>query len=432
MNPITKVGIIGPQDSIDDCLEFSGDFPQLDLKGFPYESEADAPEIVKEVADQCDVLLFTGPVPYSKAKDLPEMQEKPSLYIPFNGSSLFRSLFQIRFQGDLTRITVDFISRQDVEAAFHELGIAKTPPHVLEYEPQLSKQDIVEFHKRHYESGESLCALTPIRSCYYELVRLGIPAIRIYPLKSVIRETMVKACLIGESVKNKGNQVAVGIIAVDNYSAWSGEKNMHEIQQTNLQLTQSIISFCKEIDGHYLNTVPGEYLFFTTRGLIEKATNGLKRRPNLKVWNGLTLSVGIGLGGSTHIAADFAKIGVNKAKEIGGNSCFVVNENHQLIGPIGQEDLESIDLRTTDEHTLEVSKKTGLSPLSLNRIFQAIDQVGEEFTANEMAPYLGMTVRSARRLLRQLEQAATIEVVGQESLQSRGKPRRVYRLTERR
>ena len=51
-----------------------------------------------------------------------------------------------------------------------------------------------------------------------------------------------------------------------------------------------------------------------------------------------------------------------------------------------------------------------------------------EFTADELANMLGITVRSAHRIILKWMDAGIISVIGTEKLLSRGRPRQVFRL----
>ncbi|WP_027416580.1 hypothetical protein [Aneurinibacillus terranovensis] len=434
MKSYSRVAVIGPQDSIDDCMEMAKDYTSFTLHSFSYESEEQTVDILQTLGDQYDVILFTGPLPYYKVKDHPVLDKIPSVYIPFTGSGLYRALFQMRGLEDFSRISVDTVTRAEVHTAFRELGLTDFPQDILEYNHALTLEEYVSFHKSLFDRGQIDMVMTCIRSCYKELKNAGVPVVRISPLRSVIKETLDRIALIGESIWHKGFQLSVGIVSVDSYSEWASQKGIQEIQKLQVQLTQSLILFTKEIDGHFIHTGPGEFLFFTTRSLIERTTNKFTRPPHLLkqtyLPENLTLSIGLGVGGTANLAAENARIALQKSRETGANTCFVVNEEHQVIGPLGSDDSGVVEMRTTDQFVLSAVKKTGLSAGTLKRLYDAIQQAGQDFTANEVAAFLGMTLRSARRLLQYLEQASLLEVVGQESVHTRGKPRRVYRLSK--
>jgi hypothetical protein len=427
------VAIIGPEDSIVDCLKIAKEYPWLSIKAFPYETEDETDELVKSLQNDFSVILFTGPIPYLRTKDMPELMNCKCLYVPFNSNGLYKALFQARNISDFSHVSIDTIKKSEVSLVYEELGLKITPDHILEYNHAITTNEFVGFHKALYEQGKTEMAFTCLRSCYLALKKMGIPVIRIFPLGSDIRESFEKTQLVSESLWNKGLQITVGVMAVDGYHEWAKVKGIHEAQALNLRLTQFILQYVKDVDGHFIHTSPGEFLFFTTRTLMENSTNQFSHPPQIlksfSLSEQLTVSIGIGIGGTASLSANHARIALQQAQQYGGNTCFVVNEQHQIIGPLGNEQNSIIDLRTTDDLQLEAAKKTGLSAATLNRLLNAVKQSGREFTANEVASFLSMTLRSSRRLLSYLEKASIIEIVGQESLHSRGKPRRVYKLT---
>ncbi|MEK4137112.1 HTH domain-containing protein [Kurthia sp. FSL E2-0154] len=52
----------------------------------------------------------------------------------------------------------------------------------------------------------------------------------------------------------------------------------------------------------------------------------------------------------------------------------------------------------------------------------------EQFSANELAQYLHMTPRSARRILNELEMTGLAKVVVEECPRQTGRPRKIYQL----
>jgi predicted ArsR family transcriptional regulator len=52
-----------------------------------------------------------------------------------------------------------------------------------------------------------------------------------------------------------------------------------------------------------------------------------------------------------------------------------------------------------------------------------------DYTAQELAKILGVTVRSTHRILLQWLDAGLVEVIGIEKITSKGRPRQIYRLS---
>lgn len=142
--------------------------------------------------------------------------------------------------------------------------------------------------------------------------------------------------------------------------------------------------------------------------------------------------MGIGLGATPSQAKRNAEIGLKKAARY-GSAGFVIYENGQMIGPITENSSDS-QIPLLDRNLYLISQKTsiGIDTLSL------IDHVQRQFNLNETTPselarLCGFTLRSMNRFLQRLIDAGYAVVVGKESSQNPGRPKRIIRLrlTER-
>ncbi|HOB21968.1 MAG TPA: transcriptional regulator, partial [Bacillota bacterium] len=118
-----------------------------------------------------------------------------------------------------------------------------------------------------------------------------------------------------------------------------------------------------------------------------------------------------------------------KAKEVGGNSCFVFTEDGKVLGPLGtNQQLEYLQ-RSSDERIVRCAKAAGLSVTTISRLESLIRKKGRScLTANDIAEGFGVTLRSGRRILAALEQAKLARAVGEEQPVGRGRPRQVYKI----
>lgn len=420
-----------------DCLSLNSEFPTLTLEAFVYESERETASIVENLSSNYDLLLFAGPVPYKQSLTISKRKNIPSIYVPYHGSGLLRALFQARKLADIKLFSVDTVDLKLLWEAFEELGLKYKPPFITEFDIHQDSMNLADYHSNLYYEGKTKGAITGLATCYKELLSRGVPSIKIHPFKSVIRDTLNKAKLICDSIHNKENQISVGFVSVNDFEIWANNKTISEIEEFESILEDSVATFVKELDGQYLQTSPREFLFFTTRAFIDKATKGYTALPSIfnkdHLPKSIKLNLGIGMGGTTNSAADSAKIAAHKVLDVGDDSCFIVNEQQQLI-EISKDvtTSEKIELRTTNQEIIEMAECIGMSTMTLRRVFRAIQHVGDEFTANEIAPFMDITVKSMQRILRNLRKGNVIMVVGQETLQSKGKPRQVYKLKSKR
>lgn len=431
----SKIALIGPEDIVTDFINEKKNYPSLLLEAFIYESETETMSIINKLSNDFDLILFAGPIPYIISLENEKMKKIPSTYLPYHGSGVLRALYQVQKLGPANKFSIDVVDLPLLLEAFEELDLDERPTYILEYKINQRSEELVKYHTELFRSGKTMGAVTGLASCYESLIEEGIPVVKIKPFKSVIRATLDKVKLICDNSFNIGNQVSVGLISVNEFDKWAQGKRTKDIQKFDLQLEYSVVNFMKELDGQFMQTSPREFIFFTTRAFIENATKGFATLPSIfrksDLPNGVKLNLGIGMGGTTNLAANAANIAAKKAQDIGGDSCYIVNENHQLIEiRKDQKVIDMLDLRTTDQQLLQLAEQSTLSTMTLERVFRAIQQVGSEFTANEIAPFIGISVKSTQRVLKHLIHVKALTIVGKENLQTKGRPRRVYRVTQ--
>lgn len=426
-----ETAIIGPEYMVQKTLGLAGRFPSLRLKGYPYvDSYKESTEILKAIHNEAEVVLFTGPIPYHYV--LNEIHPSvPTLHVPYTTGWLYPGLTKIRESHDITRITIDAFPRFLVEEAYEEMGLPVERVLTKEYPGIVSKEELLDFHLGNYRKGKSTAALTSLRAAYVDLQRSGVPSAYAVPTASVIAETLEKVHLIGEAQRSKETQIVVGIIAIDDDGKLL-RFSPYEAQRIRLAIQQNLLRYAEQIDGSLIPSGGNEHLFFTTRGLFTKSTNWCTAAPlvsEVKQTFDVTISIGVGMGITANQAANHARIALEKAREAGGNACYVLLENKQLFGPLGSDHATNYSLRHLEPEFIRLAEQTGMSSAALSRLLACHSNLGQDcFTAHELAPVLGVTVRSTHRLLIQLVAAGHARVVGEEKLATRGRPRQVFQL----
>ena len=107
---------------------------------------------------------------------------------------------------------------------------------------------------------------------------------------------------------------------------------------------------------------------------------------------------------------------------------FVMNETNQLIGPLGSSQLPSFPQNLPD-NIFKIAENCKLSTLTIQKLTSIIKMTGSyELTTNELADHMGVTVRNANRILRNLENGGAATIAHTRSTTSKGRPVKVYRL----
>src|SRR5579863_4717217 len=151
-----------------------------------YRDEQEAADKVLRLGPVVDVCLFASRVPHEYARKAGALAG-PATSVPLNGSALYSALLRAVQDGryDLTRVSVDVLSRGDIEEAYAELGLPTRGVHVREEAG--SAATLAAFHDRLSRRSETSLALTCLNSVAERLSTAGVPVITVRPTNSAIR-----------------------------------------------------------------------------------------------------------------------------------------------------------------------------------------------------------------------------------------------------
>lgn len=242
--------------------------------------------------------------------------------------------------------------------------------------------------------------------------------------------------LVHETGPTEEYRIAVVIVATSflREHSLNSRSELQLLQQEN-RSREIIYTMAGQLNAALVDKSQTYYLF-TTQLQIARETHNFKNIPVLTKLQAIdqsaSISIGIGLGATPSQAKRNAEIGLKKAARY-GSAGFVIYENGQMIGPITENSSDS-QIPLLDRNLYLISQKTsiGIDTLSL------IDHVQRQFDLNETTPselarLCGFTLRSMNRFLQRLIDAGYAVVVGKESSQNPGRPKRIIRLrlTER-
>ncbi|MEW6244838.1 MAG: hypothetical protein AB1497_11410 [Bacillota bacterium] len=425
---IIRVGVIGPSKLVQETLAVSRELVGLEALPFAYESAVEAGRLCEEAAGCSEVVMFTGPIGYRMA-----MREYrptvPTAYIHYSPMWLYRSLFGVSDRSLLSRVSVDTIDKQVVEATYRELELPLERIEVYRYDGLPDPEQVTDFHVRMAEGNQTRYALTCLLSVYRRLRKLGIPCSWLVPSRVAMRETLERALYLAEGARARGTQIVVGLVKVD---LEGRSTTSFEYQKLRLRIHEILLEEMEEIGGHLVDCGGGEYQFFTTRAAFELVTSHYSNwaLSDRFFQAGIRAAIGVGFGATANEAGLNARNAVEHASSYETNSCFVMSEDKQLMGPLGPDQIK-YELRNTDPRFIALARQLGLAPATLGKVLAICLHLGNQFTAEQLASHLGVTLRSGNRILQRLLREGYVKQVGQESSGGRGRPKRVFQVTER-
>jgi hypothetical protein len=426
-----KIGIIGTRTVVEKIVILIKSFPTFVPISHIVNDEQDTPLIAKQLSEEVEVLLLSGPFSHRKVKDMVPLTV-PVHYVPLTDAGLYKALFRSMQLEKLTAgISVDTLTKSMVLRTLKDLGMDHSSVVVYEGPAYSSPEKLVAFHRTNIDSGVCSVALTGVESVAQQLSGLQIPNEWLVPSDQDIIVTLERALLSTESRRGKESQIVVGMINVDDFGKLVMKRvNEHEVQKLKLDIHRMVLGYVESLDGYLTSLGGDEYLFFTTRGIFERETGGYKTIPLAKDVNqsyGISLSLGVGFGTTANEAGTNARVALRKSKEAGGNTCFIVREDFTLIGPLEMADPVQAILSPTDAELTKRAEDAGMTSTYLSKLLSHMARYGKyEYQVHELANMLKVTVRSAHRLLLLWIDNGLVEIAGMEKV-PKGRPRQIYR-----
>ena len=423
-----KIGLVGPADSLERIVQAAHRYQDsVELIPRTYKLKEESPRLTRELAPACDVILFSGVVPYRIAA-LANVTAKPLIYLPRVGMSLARPLWDMRRKNQaFERISIDSFAEQDVLEVADELGITFKSIRIVESWETASYEELADVHERLFREGETDVALTGLRRTTEILQERGVPCHRIYPTQHTIRECIEKAVYIGQNNRLRAYQAAVFIFQLRRGAA--SASTAYDFLRIKNAFERLLIDFANGIFGSVFPFGYSEYILFSTRGAAEEP-NWLSTLFAAAGKEGIFFCAGLGYGTTAYNAESNARKALNRAGGVKESSIFSVDVDGEICGPLESTGWNRYKLAESDADILAMAKASGMSPAHISKIRSLVRSAGRSrFDVDEFATGLDVSPRSARRILQGLVAAGAAKVAAIESGTRAGRPRRLYEVT---
>lgn len=185
------------------------------------------------------------------------------------------------------------------------------------------------------------------------------------------------------------------------------------------------ISFTNLIINHYERNIE---ILSTYKEVLE-LTNNLQECSLSKYIFDKTnyqLNIGYGIANTIYQAIKNSISAFKEAQNYPISSSFIHNDNGNVIGPLNSNNIKIINNIVTPQIN-NISKKTGLSTLTIQKLFSIKDKLEEnEITIGVLSEYLGISIRNANRILSKLVEANVATVLYTKQTETKGRPKKVF------
>ena len=432
---VLKIGVIGPQDSVDKILDFSEEIKDSALM-FPYvyKDKMSAVELTARCQEENDLILYSGEAPYQIVCQAGILR-KPALFLPRNGSCLYKALWEMREAGlDIRSISTESLSEKEISETIGELGIddfQKIYCMDVFHDFRIDFREVVKFHRDLFREGRVDAAFTGFSRVYNHLKEEGIPVFKVFPTKSLIRENLNRALMMGEMKIHKDAQVAVQIVKIRDTGGSSSEYEFMALRNT---LEKVLIPYTRENLGSLFPMGRDEYMIFSNRGAIERVKSYLSFMEMVfeEHSDKTLLSTGVGFGYTVYDAEKNARTALDHATRLTYSCAYSIDEKGTVSGPLAGRDDKSLSYSLSsgkEERVQKIAKDTGLSPVYISKIRALTEKNNKRLLdASLVADYLNLSVRSARRILNVMSETGYAEKKYTESKATTGRPMQIYEM----
>lgn len=386
-----------------------------------YRDEHEAAEKASRLGSSVDVCLFASPVPYEYARRSGAITG-PATFVPLNGAALRTALLRASLDGkfDLSRISLDVLGRSEIEEMYAELDLSAE--HVHAREEVASAATLAAFHERLWRRGETTLALTCVHAVAQRLTAAGVPVIVVRSTGSAIRSALHTAALLGAHHRLEEAALAEVVVDVPTLREtarrtapryWRDELRL-SVHRLLLQEAQRIGAAVMPVGEHC-------FVVIATRGSLSAVTEGFRVPPfveRAQAELGVELEVGVGMGRSAQEAENHARAALTRAQSGRGQHGFALDrEGRALVPPPRPSARMPAPVRPKGIETLaRLADKlpSGESSLTVD--------------AETASRLLGVTARTARRLLRILVEEGLAWPLPPNRSPQPGRPRQLYRL----
>lgn len=396
---------------------------------FYEEAASIADALQKEGA--ADAILFSGPTSYRYAKRR-IVATIPWAYLPYSRVAAFQACLEgiAIFQSDLRALSVDQFDHNLLREALEEVGIRDSViiRAGIDSEEDRFEKKLLDFHRNCYRQGRVSLCVTSMEHIAEPLRREGIPCVRIYPVKEVLQEQIYHLQILHLSAKKNQGRMAVIAIRL-NYVSFDEQNLMfqewEQIQCQN-EYRQNVYSLAQRMEAAVFSGDGNHFFIVTSRNslmnvFLKDSTYWEFGRLGRRFPDN-TVYIGIGIGNTTLEAKSRAVMALNRSvSEHSGKSYIIEEENQTIEISFSKEDTGEVPSLSF------LAQRLHLSTATLKKLAAVLKDCGNEADAVTLARKLGISPRSANRIIAHLEKEGYAAVVGKQT-RGKGRPSRILRI----
>jgi hypothetical protein len=435
-----KLAVVGHKSSITEIETIVRQkFQNVDVFKVEFNSDDETDEALadlKKALPSCHAVLYTRRDPWQIMLSRIE-HSIPVRYADIDGSNLIPCLLEASYhlKADILRPSVDTLGYGAVMGAYQSVGIPEDKVQAQLVQTDVNNfhfvQQTYEIHKKNFQSGLSSFCATNIRSVRDRLAIDGIPCVLLAPnMTTYLHE--IRRLMLSHSLRQAdSSQNVVAAILLQPRNDFFQKTALQEVLDQN-KAAECIALFAQRTNGALIALGATSYLIICNTADIEDMTERYTKIDllwSIATSTSLVVAIGIGCGQSIKEAKTYAEIGAQRASTEHTSQAYVVYSPTNFAGPIQPNEINSQPGNVFDKRLVRVAEAVALSINTIYRIDSFARRRKEQVvTSFEIAQELGVSARTANRIVSKLEQHGFVTEVGTHVTGERGRPTRMLKV----
>jgi hypothetical protein len=430
-----KIGIVGSISTVDRIMKLSETFKSdhdVEFICFSYNSVQDTRRIVEENNHYIAIWLFSGKLSYLIARDaLPA--DDHLVYVQTTEANLYRCFLEIGhdYNNSVTSVSIDDNDTETINEAMTQLNFDFGKVFIKTYDVETEIEELYQYHLSLYQEGKVGAVITSFERVYQNLIENDVPAYWYTMSNTEIKQAFQ---MLREKVRTlyfKDSQIGIVMADVERfYEIAEAARSPYQLQYIELNIKEKLIEVCQSLNGSLLEKGNGRYSIFSSRGTIEKNIAGIQKlKQVLHDIHNITMTIGIGFGETAFSAELNAIQALRQNEERIHSDSIMIQDEGEVVEASGDKSRLSFSTISSDDEISKKLKAVNISLRTFNKVIGMLNSAGkQEFTSTDLVTHLHIEPRNSRRIVKQLNAAGLIEYVGEQSSQTKGRPKKVYRI----
>ncbi|MDY6306548.1 MAG: MarR family transcriptional regulator [Oribacterium sp.] len=428
-----NVAIVSPDHSLEpvDKVITEYDFGCHFIK-YIYKTMSDIDGIYQDCKGKCDVIFFSGELGYHYIKNKFPDNRIPCAFTAYEPIDVLSILLNFKIhhpEQELSRVFCDFLTVTN-----HYMDLPQYLPKeecpVFYEDAHYDYRHITQYAKKLWDNGKIDCILSRSINNLKQLDALSIPYEAVFPSEDMIVKS-IRASLNALKLDQINLKDEINVLV---RLPFTEDVETEEQEYREATVYKLLADYRKNAHTHF--SIRQGFNQFEVQMQLESGTFHMEKlRPMLQEFQkslGFPFRIGIGLSSSKERARFFSERALLEANRYGRNDAFFVGEEGTVTGPLSQDMTLMYDY--TNDKAIEFARAQGINETNVLKLISLFrDDPDRILTSHELSKTLGITARSASRILSKLSELKILSLIPQDQTEEKergghqGRPTHHYR-----